>query len=573
MGASLKPQAQFILWRHITLIIACAVIALAVLARTFYLQVFDQDFLADQGDMRSIRTLKLEALRGIITDRNGEPMAVSTPVDSIWFNPKAIENISSKQLQQLAAALEMTQADVNRRIHEAKGKEFVYLRRQLEPSRAQEILALKIPGVNAQREYRRYYPAGEAAAHVIGLVNVDGVGVEGVELAFNEYLKGTEGAKRVLKDRRGDIIQDIELIKNAEEGHTLQLSIDSRLQYLAYRELKNAVNEHHAKAGSAVILDAKTGEILAMVNQPSYNPNNRSVISADRLRNRAVTDVFEPGSVVKPFSVFAALENGSFNPNSKIETAPGYMTVNGNTIRDIHNFGELTLTGVLRKSSNVGTAKIILTLPDKAVLNTYQSIGFGDPTNVEYPGERGGYLAMDRKLDPFSRATLAFGYGLSTTPLQIARAYAAIADDGKLPTVTLLKRDEVVPPAQVLSPKAAATLRQMLEINKDDGGSGQSGRVLGYHVAGKSGTARKVGAGGYEANRHISSFVGFAPLSNPRLVCLVVLDEPTTGGYYGGAVSAPVFGNIMKGSLRILDIPLDDETAYHSVAINHADRH
>lgn len=567
--ARLKPKARFILWRHITLLLACATIGFAVLARTVYLQVVNQDFLNDQGDMRALRTLKLEALRGIIMDRNGEPMAVSTPVDSIWFNAKIIEPITNAQMKKLSAALDMSAVQIKQKIRESQGREFVYLKRQLEPSKAQDILALKIPGINAQREYRRYYPAGEAAAHVIGLVNVDGNGVEGVELAFNDYLKGKEGSKRVLKDRRGHTLQDIALIKNAEEGHPLQLSIDSRLQYLTYRELKNAVNQHHAKAGSAVILDVKTGEILAMVNQPSYNPNNRAAISPESLRNRVVTDVFEPGSVVKPFSVFAALDNGSFQPQSKIETAPGYMVVNGNTIRDIHNYGELTLTGVLRKSSNVGTAKIVLTLPERAVLDTYQHVGFGTLTSVEYPGERGGYLELDKKLDPFSRATLSFGYGLSTTSLQIARAYAAIANQGQLPTITLLKRDVPLPPTQALTPASSATLARMLEINKDDGGSGQSGRVLGYHVAGKSGTARKLGAAGYEADRHISSFVGFAPMSNPRLVCLVVLDEPTEGGYYGGAVSAPVFGNIMRGSLRILDIPLDDETAYHGVVLNH----
>lgn len=542
--------------------VALALLFMGVLGRMIYLQVMKQDFLQDQGDMRSVRHVTLNALRGIITDRLGEPLAVSTPVDSIWINPPLFQSASPVQRSQLAAVLGLSVTDINKRMQQAKGKEFVYLKRQLSPQAAEQILSLSVPGVNAQREYRRYYPMGEAAAHVVGLVNVDGVGQEGIELAFDHHLKGHDGEIEVLKDQRGHIIEDLALIKQTEPGKPLALSIDNRLQYIAYRELKKAVKDNQAVGGSVVIVDIKTGEVLAMVNQPSYNPNNRENFVTANMRNRAATDVFEPGSVAKPFAALVALRAGHVKPDTMINTSPGYWNVNGRLVRDIRNFGELTMTDVLRKSSNVGTAKIILPEPQKSLIKLYQDLGFGQSTYLEFPGERSGYLEASRTLDPFAYATLAFGYGVSTTAIQLAKAYAIIANQGDYVPFTLLKRTSKPVPERVTTADELTTLHRMLTIYPKDGGSGDAARVPGYHVAGKSGTVRKLGPNGYMEDHHLATFVGFAPATAPRLVCVVVMDDPASGQYYGGAVSAPVFGRIMDDALRLRDVPLDDETGY-----------
>ncbi len=553
-------------WRYYFVLGALGVLCMAVAVRMMYLQLRHKDFLQAQGDMRSIRTVELEALRGIITDRHGEPLAVSTPVDSVWAVPDAFSTASPKDLKALADALELSPQTLKDRLREslAQRKEFVYLKRQMEPSKAKAALALKVPGVNVTREYRRYYPGGEAAAHVLGTVNLDGKGVEGIELAYDRYLTGSNGSKRVLKDRRGHIIQDLQTLQAAQQGSPLQLTIDNRLQYLSYRALKNAVIQHGAAGGSVVLMDVQTGEILAMVNQPSYNPNNRRDYKPNSMRNRAITDVFEPGSVMKTFSMLAALEAGVATPNTVVQTSPGEMTVNHNKIKDIHDYGALDMRGILRKSSNVGTAKIVFEVPQDQLIDLYRRLGFGIPTSIEFPGERAGQLDVTRKLDPFTYATLAFGYRMSATPLQIAKAYAVIAADGKSIPATLIKQNANQSGTQIVDAKIARDMREMLLIEPKDGGSGQGARVRGYHVSGKSGTARKVGETGYLENSHIGTFVGMAPLEHPRLVCLVVIDNPTNGQYYGGAVAAPVFGEIMAGALRLMDIPLDDEAAYRN---------
>ncbi len=553
--------------RFIFLVAVLAALALAVVVRMAYLQVFDSSFLRKQSDMRIMRVIELQALRGIITDRHGEPLAVSTPVDSIWLNPEDFLAANSEERKNFLDSLNLSEDFLKKRLREASGKEFVYIERQMAPEAAQAVMDLNVPGINRQREYRRYYPGGEATAHVVGAVNIDGAGVEGVELIFNDYLTGQKGAKRVLKDRRGRIIQDVELLQASEQGQTLQLSIDNRLQYLAYRELKAAVAKHDAAGGSLVLLDAQSGEVLAMVNQPSYNPNNRNQYKPENMRNRAVTDVYELGSVIKAFGVLSALVAGDYTADSVIDTSPGKMQVHNNTVRDIRNYGRLSVREILRRSSNVGTAKLVLSIPQEELIDVYARLGFGEPTYVEFPGERSGYLETGRTLDPFSYATLAFGYGLSATATQLAKAYNIIANDGVYVPLTMLKRDpdKQVDGEQRISYEATKALREALLIDPKDGGSGQAARVSGYHVTGKSGTARKLGETGYLSDRHIASFAGFAPALNPRLVCVVVIDDPRQGGYYGGTVAAPVFSNVMRGALRLMDIPLDDESAYHVV--------
>lgn len=548
-------------WRYHFVLAGLGLMAMIIAGRMIYLQIMHKEFLKRQGDMRSIRTVELEALRGIITDRNGEPLAVSTPVDTIWAVPEAFSKASDSDLNQLAQALELPVDFIKDRLRESlnQRKEFVYLKRQMEPAKAKAVIALKVPGVNVTREYRRYYPGGEAAAHVIGAVNLDGKGVEGLELAYDRYLTGSKGAKRVLKDRRGHIIQDLQTVKAAQQGSPLQLTIDNRLQYLAYRALKSAVTKHEATGGTAILLDVDSGEILAMVNQPSYNPNNRKDYRPSAMRNRAITDVFEPGSVMKTFSLMSALEAGTVTPDMVFETSPGVMNVGKYQIKDIHNYGRLDMRGILRKSSNIGTAKIIQDVPQETLLDLYRRLGFGSQTAVEFPGERAGQLDVVRKLDFFTYATLAFGYRMSATPLQIAKAYAVIAADGVSRPVTLIKQNANQPGVEILDSSIARTMRELMYIAPNDGGSGQAGRVRGYRVAGKSGTARKLGDGGYMEDSHIGTFVGMAPLDHPRLVCLVVIDNPTKGDYYGGAVAAPVFGEIMAGALRLMDIPLDEK--------------
>ena len=535
---------------------------LSLLARAVHLQVFDQSFLQDQADARHLRVVSIAAHRGMILDRRGQPLAVSTPVDSVWANPQALAP-AREYLPALSTLLDVDIDQLQRTVAERSDREFVYLKRHISPQLAERVKAVGAPGVFLDREYRRYYPDGEVAAHIVGFTDVDDVGQEGTELAYDEWMRGEPGAKRVIKDGRHHVVADVESIRPPRSGKQLMLSIDRRLQYLAYRELKTAVVQHKARSGSVVMLDVQTGEVLAMVNQPSYNPNNRRGLRSEAIRNRAVTDVIEPGSTIKPFTVASALESGRYGPHSPIETAPGYFRVGRKTIRDVHDYGDLDVTGVIRKSSNVGAAKIALSLPKEAFWSLLNRVGFGSLTASGFPGEVSGLLLNPRRWHRIEQATLAFGYGLSVTALQLAQSYAILAADGVHKPASFLKLDKVPQGERILSASVARQVRAMLEEATGPEGTGGRARVSGYRVAGKTGTVHKSVAGGYAEDRYLSLFSGMAPASRPRLVLVVVINEPSNGDYYGGEVAAPVFSRVMAGALRLLDIAPDD--LQHSV--------
>lgn len=547
-----RPHAPA--WRSRLLLIG--VLAwLAVLAgRAFYLQGFHYDFLQRKGESRYARAIEISATRGMIVDRNNEPLAISTPVESVAASPADIE-ITSEQTVKLARLLGMESGEVRKKLAEPK-REFVYLKRQLPPEQAEKVVALGIPGVFLQREYRRYYPAGEVTAHIIGYTGVDQNGQEALELAFDDSLAGKPGARRVIKDRLGHIVEDVESIQQPQNGKTLTLAIDAKLQYLAYRELKKAVLEHRAKAGGLVVLDAVTGEVLALANLPSYNPNNRDQFDPKRTRNRVVTDLFEPGSTLKPFTAAAALEAGIVNPESVIQTAPGYLTIGRRTIHDAHPQGALTVAQVIQKSSNIGAAKIALALPAQTLWSVFHRVGFGTPPESEFPGEVSGRLRGYASWRPIEQATMSYGHGISVSLLQLARAYTIFATDGELKPITLLKRDGPVEGTPVISPNTARAVRKMLEMVVHPGGTAPRAQIVGYRVAGKTGTARKIEGKGYAAHKYIASFVGFAPASSPRLIVAVMIDEPS-GQYYGGTVAAPVFSRVTAEALRLLAVPPD----------------
>ncbi len=543
--------------RSVVLLLAMGCGALALEGRILYLQLFDHDFLAAQGDDRHIRTVQMAAHRGPIVDRNGELLAVSTPVDSIWANPQELRP-ELERVDELAAALRLDAAALIRRITSNMEREFVYLARHLTPAAAAEVLGLGLPGIYTQREYRRYYPAGEVTGHVLGFTDIDDVGQEGLELAFDYWLTGASGSKRVVRDSFGRIVEDVELIRAPRAGAQLRTSLDQRLQYLAYRELKRAVAENGARSGSVVILDPRSGEVLAMVNQPTFNPNDRTQrVSAEVYRNRAVTDIFEPGSAFKPLTIAAALESGHFHADSIIDTTPGFVAVGAETFEDPRNLGPITLTTLLARSSNVGAVKLALELEPQEMWSVLARFGIGQLTGSSFPGESSGYLRDAQSWRPVGQATQAFGYGLSVTTLQLARAYAAIANGGLLPSVTLLADGNQPPPQRIMSRSSAAALLDMLEVVVSPEGSGFRAAVVNYRVAGKTGTARKAGVGGYSDARHTSVFAGFAPASNPSLVIVVVIDEPGGEAYYGGDVAAPVFSSIATGALRALAVSPD----------------
>jgi cell division protein FtsI (penicillin-binding protein 3) len=535
-------------------------LATAVLLwRVVDLHVFNRDFLQHQGDARALRVVEVPAHRGMISDRHGEPLAISTPVESVWANPKELA-AAREQWKTLARVLELEPRWLEQLLAKRQEREFVYLRRHVTPELAQKVMALEIPGVALQREYRRYYPAGEVFAHVVGFTNVDDAGQEGIELLHNEWLKGTPGSKRVIKDRLGRTVENVESISEPRPGQDLRLALDRRIQYLAYRELKAAVSRNQARAGSAVVLDVTTGEVLAMVNQPAYNPNNRGDLTSERLRNRTVTDVFEPGSTIKAFTVAAALESGKFRPDTPIDTGSGFLRINSRlTVRDVHNYGRIDVARVIQKSSNVGAATMALAIKPEQLWDVFNRVGLGMVTASAFPGEAAGLLTDYGRWRETERATLSYGYGLSVTALQLAQAYAALADDGRLHPATLLPvgngvRDE----RQVMRPQIARQVRAMLELAVGKDGTGSRGAVPGYRVGGKTGTARKVTAGGYSDSRYMALFAGFAPAQTPRLAMVVVIDEPQGTEYYGGQVAAPVFGRVMSGALRLLDIAPDD---------------
>ena len=549
-----SPVSHFRLLVVVGIVIAVTAV---MMWRAVDLHVMNKEFLQSQGNARYMRTMPVAAHRGVITDRHGDPLAVSTPVDSVWVNPA--EFITARaQWGKLTDLLSLELDKVERLVLQRSGREFVYLQRHIHPELAEKVTALNIDGVYLQREYRRYYPAGEVMAHVLGFTNVDDAGQEGLELAYDDWLHGKSGRKMVMKDRLGRTIQHVESIETAQPGKELVLSIDRRLQYLAYRELKRAVLQHKAKSASAVILDTQTGEVLAMVNQPSYNPNNRSNLDSFRLRNRAVTDVFEPGSTIKPFTVAAALESGRFNSTSKIDTSPGYFSIGKYVVQDVKNYGRIDLSTILSKSSNIGASKLALGIKASELSEVHSRIGLGFISGSGFPGEVSGIVNMPNEKQLVEKATLSYGYGLSVTPLQLVRAYAAIANDGVMPAVSFTRIDKVENKITVLSKKHARQIRSMLETVVSDDGTGKLAAVAGYRIAGKTGTVKKANAGGYSDDRYIAVFAGMAPISNPRLAMVVVINEPKGDVYYGGTVAAPVFSKVMSGALRLMDIAPDD---------------
>jgi len=491
----------------------------------------------------------------VITDRNRELLAISTPVEAVWASPAGIE-ISPLQLKRVAQLLELGVGEIEKRLADTR-REFVYLKRALPPEEAAKVVELNIPGVFLQREYRRYYPGREYTAHLIGFTDVDDKGQEALEFAFDAQLAGKPGSRRVIKDRLGHIVEDVESIRAPQQGRDLALSIDARIQYLAYRELKNAVAANQAKAGGIVVLDARTGEVLAMVNLPSYNPNNRGKLEPARTRNRTVTDLFEPGSTLKPFTVAVAIETGTVTPDTVIQTAPGQLVIGKATIHDAHPMGALTVTQVIQKSSNIGAAKIALALPSETLWKMFHQVGFGAPPQSGFPGEASGRLRPHASWRPIEQATMAYGHGISLSLLQLARAYLMFASDGEIKSVTLVKRDAPGESTRVITSGTALQVRRMLEMAVQPGGTAPLAQVAGYRVAGKTGTARKLEGGNYSTNKYVASFIGFAPASEPRLIVAVMIDEPRAGRYYGGTVAAPVFSNVMAGTLRRLGIKPD----------------
>jgi cell division protein FtsI (penicillin-binding protein 3) len=531
------------------------VAALLLMGRAVKLQVMEAEFLQSQGEARFLRQVAIPTVRGNILDRNGEPLAVSTPVKSVWAHPGELLQAADR-IPELAGLLETSAEDMERRLTQRAGREFVWLRRRINPDLADQIRDLQVPGVFLRREYRRFYPAGEVAAQVVGFTNVDDIGQEGLELAYNSWLQGEPGAKRVIKDRLGRVVQDIDLVREARPGRDLRLTLDRRLQYLAFRELKATIAEHGARSGTVVVMDVTTGEVLAMVNYPSYNPNAAGRISSEGLRNRALTDVLEPGSVIKPFAIAAAMEAGIATPDMPIDTHPGVMRVSGHTIRDVRNFGELSVEGLLTKSSNVGVVQLVLSMDARHLWGVYSRFGFGSVAGTGFPGESAGVLRDYERWRKLEQATLAYGYGMSVTPLQVVRAVGAIADDGRLRQPTLIMGTDN-PPHSVLDPDLARQLVAMLETVTQPGGTGTAAAIQGYRVAGKTGTSRKLDAGGY-SDRYVASFAGFAPASRPKLAAVVVINDPAGQQYYGGQVAAPLFGRVMESGLRLFNVPPDD---------------
>jgi cell division protein FtsI (penicillin-binding protein 3) len=556
MSATASPALalKFQTWRSRLMLLALLGWFVALGARALYLQGLHNDFLQAKGESRYSRAISLFATRGMIVDRHNEPLAISTPVESVAASPADIE-ITTEQTARLARLLQLDAAELRRRLADTK-REFVYLKRQLPPGEAAKIVELNVPGIFLQREYRRYYPAGEVMAHLIGFTDIDDKGQEALELAYEESLTGKAGSRRVIKDRRGHIIEDVESIREPQHGAKLTLSIDTRIQYLAFRELKKAVADHRAKAGGIVVLDAQNGEVLAMANLPSYNPNNRGKLDPKRTRNRAVTDLFEPGSTLKPFTAAVALETGSVRPDTVIQTAPGYLTIGNRKIHDAHPQGALTVAQIIQKSSNIGAAKMALALPAETMWTLFKQVGFGTPPDSGFPGEVSGRLRAYATWKPIEQATMSYGHGISVSLLQLARAYTIFATDGEIVPLTLVKREAPVELQRVIKPQTARAVRAMLELAVQPGGTAPRAQIAGYRVGGKTGTAHKLEGHRY-TNKYISAFVGFAPASNPRLIVAVMVDEPSAGQHYGGTVAAPVFATVMAGALRLLAVAPD----------------
>lgn len=552
---SLKHSHSWRLWLVCVLL---AMIAIVIVIKLVSLYTYDREFLQNQGDKRTIRTMQVPAHRGLITDRNGEALAVSAPVAAVWVNPKLID-ITEPKLRQLAKILAKKRSYVIEKVKQNTQREFVYIQRQVAPNIAQKVVALNITGVNVDREYKRYYPAGEVTTHLVGFTGIDGTGQEGIELAYEKALLGSPGKKLVMQDRLGRVIKHIKLLEESESGQDVQLSIDLRLQYLAYKELKSAVKSHGADSASVVILDIKTGEVLAMVNQPSYNPNDRSVLTGEQLRNRALTDVFEPGSTVKPFTVAAALMSGKYDRDSVIQTKPGYMFVKGKKIKDFRDYGELSITRIITKSSNVGVTKLALSLDQDTMHNMFSNVGIGRVPSTGFPGERSGELPYYSHRQVIERAVMAYGYGLSVTPIQLAHAYSVLANSGVKVPVRLLKVEQAPAGRRIIPKDIANDVVTMMETTTQaaKGGTGRKAAVFGYRVAGKTGTARKANRGGYDLDKYISVFAGITPASDPKIVIVVMVNNPKGQQYSGGGVAAPIFSRVATGALRMLNISPD----------------
>ena len=557
-------------WRYYLVMLSLVSLPLILLAKVAQLQIIPNetrgvDFLQTQGDNRSIRRVVVPAYRGLITDRNGEPLAISTPVTAISVNP---QQIREQDIDRLSVAMNTPAAQLRARLKRYRNKSFMYLARQLPTEQAERILDLGITGISGRREYKRFYPAGEVTAQLVGFTDINDSGQEGMELAYDTWLTGEPGAKKVVKDRAGRTINDISLIKSARSGENLRLSIDLRVQYAAYRALKAAVKKHNAKSGSVVVLDVTTGEVLAMANQPSFNPNDRSHVTIGATRNRAMTDIMEPGSTVKPFTILAALESGKFSSDSIISTSPGYLKVDYKTFVDPSNYGELKLEDVLSKSSQVGTTKVALALDPDSTRELFQRVGFGEVVGSGFPGETLGSLPAYRKWDPVTQATFAFGYGLSVSSLQLARAYAVLANDGIRREISLVALDSEPESIRVIASGISQQVRHMLRAASGAKGTGKRAMIDGYSVGGKTGTLHKVKpGGGYDQSRYMSAFAGLSPIENPRLVTVVVIDEPRDGDYFGGLVAAPVFSEVTGNALRLLQVTPDQMAVNHSLAL------
>lgn len=559
-------------WRGHFVLGLFAVFGSVLAARAFYLQVLDQPFLTRQGDMRHLRTIAVPAHRGAIVDRNGNPLALSAPTESVWAVPAAVLKAPGK-LPKLAATLDMSTADLRKRLQEYKGRQFLYLKRQLSPFDAKAVTRVDAPGIFLQREYKRYYPTGEAAAQLVGLTNIDGHGQSGMELARNDYLRGVSGERRVIKDRLGRVVDDLSEFKPPKPGHKLRLTIDSRLQYIAYRHIKAAVIKHQATDGVVVMLDPHNGQLLAVASYPSFNPNNRADLDQAGMRLRAATDVMEPGSTAKPILLSGALNSGLYTTSDHIQTH-GWFMVGRLTVQDELNYGDEDFATILQKSSNVGAAHVGLKMGPKHVWEDYHKFGFGETTGSGFPGERYGVLKNYNTWDNVDTATASYGYGFAVTPLQLIRAYGAIADNGKMHSLHLILGAGAhmhPPPTQVISAKTARTMRHLLEGVISPQGTAERAAIPGYTVAGKTGTARKVSNDGYHHNEHRALFVGMAPANKPALVTLVVVNNPTKGSYYGGTVAAPVFASIMRDALRLLHVPPDKPGVLTAAADGHND--
>ncbi len=541
-------------WRSRVVLFTMFAAFAALAGRALWLQGISTEFLQKQGESRYARTLELPATRGRITDRNGQMLASSLPVKAIWAIPEDVTGTPDDKLRQMAKLLEMNERDLRKKLD--SDKTFVYLKRQVEPDVADKVMKLGIPGISTKKEYKRYYPEGEVMAHIVGFTNVEDKGQEGMELAFQNSLAGTNGSRRVIKDRLGRIVEDIESVRHPHDGKDLRLSIDRKIQYIAYSHLKEAVEKHKAKAAGIVVLDAKTGEVLALSNLPTYNPNDRGRLTGAQLRNRVLTDTFEPGSTMKPFPIALALENKLVTPQTNIQTAPGRLTIGRATIGDAHPHGMLTVSQVLEKSSNVGTAKLALQMKPEQMWDLFTTVGFGQAPKLDFPGAVAGRVRPHKSWKPIEQATMSYGHGISTSLIQMARSYLIFARDGDMIPTSLMKVD--APPAgqRVISEKTARSVRAMLEMAAGPEGTAPKAQVPGYRVAGKTGTAHKL-VGGQYANKYVSSFVGFAPVSDPRIIVAVMVDEPSNGMHYGGQVAAPIFSAVVANALRAMNVAPD----------------